>query len=376
MIVGVVGAGIMGSGIAQLAAMSGCEVRLFDIYTENLSKALMDITISLGKLALKGVIKDAEISGITGRLYLCDSLEMLSDSHLVIEAVAEVLDIKKELFKKLEPLVSDDCILASNTSSLSIASIASVLDKPQRFLGIHFFNPAVMMNLTEIIPGIHTQNQYISTATKIIESWGKTTVRAKDTPGFIVNKVARPFYSEALRIFEEGIADIITIDAVMKFSGFRMGPFELMDFIGHDVNYRVTESVWKSYYFENRFKPSITQLRLLEAGLLGKKVGQGFYKYPKEDNSPLEMDNITKEKVFLRIISMLVNEAADTVYFGICNKKDLENAVKLGLNYPYGLFEWAEMIGYQKIVNQLDDLYAFYHEERYRACPFLRKEIL
>ncbi len=373
MITGVVGAGIMGSGIAQLAAMSGCEVRLFDIDKHKLTQALQDISLSLGKFALKGVIGQDEMSGILGRIYTCESLNSLSECELIIEAIAEDLALKKDLFGKLEPIVSKNCILATNTSSLSITSIASVLKMPDRFLGIHFFNPVVIMQLTEVIPAIQTSDKNITKAISIIESWGKTVVKAKDTPGFIVNKVARPYYSEAMRMMEEGISDIFTIDSTMRNSGFKMGPFELMDFIGHDVNYRVTESVWKSFYYDSRYKPSFSQLRLLEAGYLGKKSGKGFYSYPTTPmkgkyNSP-ESTNL----IFMRIISMLINEAADTVFYGICHQEDVEKSVKLGLNYPKGLLQWGNEIGYHKIIETLDGLYYHYHEERYRVCPLLRK---
>lgn len=373
MITGVIGAGIMGSGIAQQAAMSGCEVRLYDISSEKLNKALQDISLSLGRFASKGVIQNQEISGILGRIYSCTSIDALSDCQLIIEAIAEDLNLKKELFSKLEKVVSDDCILATNTSSLSITSIASVLKTPERFIGIHFFNPVVLMQLTEIIPAIQSKDEIIDKTINIIESWGKQVVKAKDTPGFIVNKVARPFYSEAIRIMEEAIADTLTIDEVMRNSGFKMGPFELMDFIGHDVNYRVTESVWKSFYYDSRYRPSFSQLRLLEAGFLGKKSGKGFYDYPNTNAQVRSIDPELIHKIFMRIISMVINEAADTVYFGICNQEDVEKSVKLGLNYPKGLFEWGKDIGFQNIVTTLDDLYQFYHEDRYRVCPLLRK---
>jgi 3-hydroxybutyryl-CoA dehydrogenase len=298
MITGVIGAGIMGSGIAQQAAMSGCEVRLYDISSEKLNKALQDISLSLGRFASKGVIQNQEISGILGRIYSCTSIDALSDCQLIIEAIAEDLNLKKELFSKLEKVVSDDCILATNTSSLSITSIASVLKTPERFIGIHFFNPVVLMQLTEIIPAIQSKDEIIDKTINIIESWGKQVVKAKDTPGFIVNKVARPFYSEAIRIMEEAIADTLTIDEVMRNSGFKMGPFELMDFIGHDVNYRVTESVWKSFYYDSRYRPSFSQLRLLEAGFLGKKSGKGFYDYPNTNAQVRSIDPELIHKIF------------------------------------------------------------------------------
>ena len=375
MVTGVVGAGSMGSGIAQLAAMSGCEVRLFDIDKHQLTKALQDISLSLGKFALKGVIGQDEMSGILGRIYTCESLNSLSDCELIIEAIAEDLALKKDLFGKLEPIVSQQCLLATNTSSLSITSIGSVMKNPDRFLGIHFFNPVVMMQLTEVIPATQTNDNNVAKAISVIESWGKTVVKAKDTPGFIVNKVARPYYSEAISMMEEGIADVFTIDATMRNYGFKMGSFELMDFIGHDVNYRVTESVWKSFYYDSRYKPSFSQLRLLEAGYLGKKSGKGFYNYPHTPGKGIDIHPELVNLIFMRIISMLINEAADTLFYGICHQEDVETSVKLGLNYPKGLLEWGNEIGYHKIIETLDALYNHYHEERYRVCPLLRKWI-
>lgn len=228
------------------------------------------------------------------------------------------------------------------------------------------------MQLVELIPALQTDTSLTEKISKLIVSWGKTVVVAKDSPGFIVNKVARPYYSEAIRIWEEGMADIYTIDAAMTSNGFRMGPFTLMDFIGHDVNYRVTESVWKSFYYDRRYTPSIGQLRLLEAGYLGKKSGRGFYNYADEALKP-QLEENKFDDIFIRIISMLVNEAFDTIDRQICTKEDLEMAVVLGLNYPKGLLQWAAEIGFSNIVKQLENLYQMYGEERYRISPYLRR---
>ena len=278
MIVGVVGSGAMGSGIAQVAAMAGEEVRLFDKSSEATSKAIRNIQASINKLVEQEKMTSSESVAVIGRIYLCDQLETLGDCDIVIEAVIEDFAVKKDIFFELEKLVSESCILATNTSSISITSIAASLNQPERCIGVHFFNPPAMMKLVEIIPAIRTDQEIIAKTRRGVESWGKTVVVARDTPGFIVNKVARPFYSEAIRMLEEGIADIETIDQAMISFGFKMGPFALMDFIGHDVNYRVTESVWKSFYFDSRYKPSFTQLRLVETGFLGRKSCRGFEK--------------------------------------------------------------------------------------------------
>jgi len=373
MIVGIVGAGAMGAGIAQVAAMAGTEVRIFDKSQEAKSKALQNIQSSVDKFVEKEKITISEGVAIIGRIYLCEKLETLSDCDLIIEAIIEDINIKKEIFQALESIVSLDCILATNTSSLSITSIASVLKKPERCIGIHFFNPPVLMKLVEIIPAVQTDVFITSQVKDIITLWGKTAVIAKDTPGFIVNKVARPFYSEAIRILEEGIADVVTIDYAMTKNGFKMGPFTLMDFIGHDVNYKVTESVWKSFFYDTKYRPSFTQQRLMEAGYLGRKSGRGFYDYSKDNVLTPSEDQDLLDSIFTRIISMLINEAADTVYNHICSAEDVELAMTLGVNYPTGLLKWGNNLGYVKIVEHLDNLYSIYHEERYRVSPYLKK---
>ncbi|MBK8349570.1 MAG: 3-hydroxybutyryl-CoA dehydrogenase [Saprospiraceae bacterium] len=374
MVVGIIGAGAMGTGIAQLAAMAGCEVRLYDTNKVAGSGALHNIGESIQKFISKGVFSPEEGVAVRGRIYICEKLETLSDADMIIEAIIEDLNIKKELFKALEKTIRNETILATNTSSLSITTIAAGLKYPERFIGIHFFNPPVIMKLVEVIPAVQTDSQLTLKVQKIIESWGKTVVIAKDTPGFIVNKLARPFYSEAIRIYEEGIADIVTIDYAMTSRGFRMGPFTLMDFIGHDVNYKVTESVWRGFYNDSRYRPSISQLRLLEAGYLGKKTGKGFYNYSDEVIPPFtEKDNLLLlQDIFVRIISMLINEAADTVAQQICSPTDADLAVRLGLNYPKGLLEWGKELGYKNIVKVLDDYFDIYHEERYRVSRYLR----
>lgn len=373
MIVGIVGAGAMGAGIAQVAAMAGAEVRIFDKSQEAKSKALQNIQSSVDKFVEKEKISTSEGVAIVGRIYLCEKLETLSDCDLIIEAIIEDINIKKEIFQTLESVVSLDCILASNTSSLSITSIASVLKKPERCIGIHFFNPPVLMKLVEIIPAVQTEASITSQVKDIIILWSKTAVIAKDTPGFIVNKVARPFYSEGIRILEEGIADVVTIDHAMTKNGFKMGPFTLMDFIGHDVNYKVTESVWKSFFYDTKYRPSFAQQRLMEAGYLGRKSGRGFYDYSKDNVLTPSEDQDLLDSIFTRIISMLINEAADTVYQQICSAEDVELAMTLGVNYPKGLLEWGNNLGYVKIVEHLDRLYEKYHEERYRVSPYLKK---
>lgn len=371
--VAIIGSGTMGRGIAQVAATSGCTVKLFDLNQEALTKSKNALEVSLSKLVEKEKIDTAEKSRIQNNISYVNTLNELSDSDLVIEAIVENLEVKRKVFSELETLVSEKTILASNTSSLSIASIAASCQKPERVIGIHFFNPAPLMQLVEVIPAVQTSEEVLQQSIQIISDWKKVVAVAKDTPGFIVNRVARPFYSESLRIYEEGVADFTTIDwAIKTVGGFKMGPFELMDFIGHDVNYIVTETVFTAFYFDPKFKPSFTQKRLLEAGFLGRKSGRGFYDYSKE--MPLPKEDMTLAKsIFERVIVMLINEAADTLFLNIASAKDIDNAMTKGVNYPKGLLAWADELGIQWCVDKIDELYNEYHEGRYRCSPILRR---
>ena len=373
--VGIIGSGTMGSGIAQVAATSGCSVKLYDTNIDALHKAENTLDKILSRLIEKGRIDSAEKSRIQSNIDYVNSLDELGNSNLTIEAIVEDLDIKKKVFEHLETYVSEDCILASNTSSLSIASIASALKKPERCIGIHFFNPAPLMKLVEVVPAIQTSEEVLSKSVDVITNWKKTVAVAKDTPGFIVNRVARPYYGEALRIYEEGIANFATIDWSLKtIGGFRMGPFELMDFIGNDVNYAVTESVFTAFYFDSRYKPSFTQKRLAEAGYLGRKSGKGYYDYSEGTAKPNPIeDKILGDKICNRVLVMLINEATDALFLNIASAEDIDNAMTKGVNYPKGLLAWADEIGIDNCVTTLDRLYDEYHEDRYRCSPLLRK---
>jgi 3-hydroxybutyryl-CoA dehydrogenase len=371
--ISIIGSGTMGSGIAQVAATSGCAVKLFDLNQEALTQSKNALETTLSKLVEKEKIDTIEKSRIQNNISYVNTLKDLSDSDLVIEAIVENLEIKRKLFSELENYVSPETILASNTSSLSIASIAASCQKPERIIGIHFFNPAPLMQLVEVIPAVQTSEEVLKTTIKTISDWKKVVAVAKDTPGFIVNRVARPFYSESLRIYDEGVADFATIDWALKTIGnFKMGPFELMDFIGHDVNYVVTETVFTAFYFDPKFKPSFTQKRLLEAGFLGRKSGRGFYDYSKELPKPIE-DLALAKSIFERVIVMLINEAADTFFLNIASAKDIDNAMTKGVNYPKGLLAWADELGINWCVEKLDQLCNEYHEDRYRCSPILRR---
>ena len=373
--IAVIGAGTMGSGIAQVAATAGCSVQLFDAFPDAIQKAQKSLQITLSKLVEKGKISEEESTRISGNIRYESELKSLSGAELIIEAIIENIDIKRKLFADLEQIVSPVCILASNTSSLSMASIAASVKSSSRVVGIHFFNPAPLMQLVEIIPAVQTSEEVLSQAVETIASWKKIVAVAKDTPGFIVNRVARPFYSEAIRIYEEGIADFATIDHAMKsLGGFRMGPFELMDFIGNDVNYAVTESVFTAFYFDPRFKPSFTQKRLTEAGFLGRKSGRGYYDYSEGAAMPsANHEEELLKYIFNRILVMLINEAADALHLSVASAADIDHAMTKGVNYPKGLLKWADELGMDTCVQQLDALYNDYHEDRYRCSVILRK---
>ncbi len=375
--IGIVGAGAMGSGIAQVASTAGHKVFLFDTRKEALELSESKLKKVLARLVEKGRITDEKAADIASNILYVENLDTFSNCGLVIEAIIENLDVKKQVFKNLEGIVAGDCILASNTSSLSIASIAASVEKSERIVGIHFFNPAPLMPLVEIIPALQSSEEIVLKARAIIDSWKKVTVLAKDTPGFIVNRVARPFYGEAIRIMEEGVADVPTIDWAMKeIGGFRMGPFELTDFIGHDVNYVVTETVFKEFFYDPRYKPSFSQKRLVEAGRLGRKTGHGFYNYAEGAMNPEpKKDEVLGRQIVDRIVAMLINEAADALFLNIATAKDLDLAMTKGVNYPKGLLQWANDWGIENVYNTLRDLYDTYCEDRYRPSPKLKRMV-
>ncbi len=370
---GIIGSGAMGAGIAQVAAMAGHTVVVYDNNAGALGKAKSSLTATLNKLQEKGKLTNAE--EILARFSFTNNLNDLADCSLVIEAIVENLGVKQQVFAALEKQVCDECVLATNTSSLSVTAIAASCAKPERVLGLHFFNPPPLMALVEVIPAIQTNEKTLADAKELMKSWGKIPVIAKDTPGFIVNRVARPFYGEALRIYEEGIADMATIDwALTAIGGFRMGPFTLMDYIGHDVNYIVTETVFQSFFYDPRYKPSFSQKRLLEAGWLGRKTGRGFYNYAEGDALPEPTkDEVLGGQIVERMVAMLINEAIEALYLNIATAQDLELAMTKGVNYPKGLLAWCDEWEAGHALLVLDNLYHQYGEDRYRASVLLRR---
>ena len=373
--IGIIGSGTMGIGIAQVAATNNCDVFLYDVNSEQTEKSLQSLENLLQKLAQKEKISFEEAENIFNRIKFCTELKELKDCELVIEAIIENKEIKTKVFGELENYVSETCILASNTSSISITSLSSELKNPERFIGIHFFNPAPLMPLVEIIPGLLTEKSLPKKLVELMASWKKSPVIAKDIPGFIVNRIARPFYGEALRIAEENIATPEQIDDAMRTLGnFRMGPFELMDLIGIDVNFAVTTTVYKDYFYDPKYKPSLLQQRMSEAKLHGRKTGKGFFDYAENAEKPVpEKDEKLYQEIFMRIISMLINEAVEAKRLKIASDEDIEMAMQKGVNYPKGLLSWGKEIGYEKISKTLQNLYNQYQEERYRQSPLLRK---
>ena len=373
----VVGAGAMGCGIAQVLVEAGWEVLLYDTQDASLENGIARVRGVWDKLVEKGKINDAQRSAYNKQLSAAYVLREAAEVSLVIEAIYENLDAKRSVFTTLDDVVREDCILATNTSSLSVSSIAAGVKHPERLIGLHFFNPAPLMPLVEIVPGIATDPAVVEACVAAVAAWGKVGVVAKDSPGFLVNRIARPFYGEALHLFEEQMADMATIDwALTELGGFRMGPFALMDLIGHDVNYVVTETVWKQFYYDPRFRPSLSQKRLLEAGWLGRKSGRGFYDYRNGASLPEPTRNEALGRAIVdRVVAMLINEAADAVYRGIGSESDVETAMLKGVNYPKGLIAWGREWGWTKVRDQIEALRERSGDTRYRVCPWIHDQI-
>ena len=377
--VGVIGAGAMGAGIAQVAAVNGHSVVIADAFPTALVRAREGHVSAISRDVEKGRRTREEADAVLARItYVegvnAEQLQAFAACGIVIEAIVEQLDAKKTLFRALDQIVSPQAMLASNTSSLSIAAIGGACVHADRVVGVHFFNPAPLMPLVEIISAISTAPMFADAADALATSWGKTTVRVKDTPGFLVNRIARPFYGESLRMLEEGIADAATIDwALTTIGGFKMGPFTLMDMIGNDVNFAVSCSVYENTFHDPRYRPSVTQQRLVEAGWLGRKSGRGYYRYDADAPKPAPMeDRALGERIVLRVLAMLVNEAVSALELRLASSADIETAMTKGVNYPKGLLAWGDEIGAKAILAEIERLQHEYGDPRYRPAQRLR----
>ncbi len=481
----VVGAGIMGAGIAQVAAQAGHPVRLFDTRAGAAADAKAKLGATLEGLVAKGRLDKADAVAALDRIVPTPTLEEAGDAQLVVEAIVENLEAKRGLFRQLEGIVGPEAVLATNTSSISVTAIANGLKQPGRLVGMHFFNPVPLMKLVEVVSGLATERAVAEAIFDLARAWGKTPVHAKSTPGFIVNRIARPYYAETLALLHEQAAAPEVLDACLKAAGFRMGPCELMDLIGHDTNFAVTNSVYEANFYDKRYVPSGVQREMVDGGLFGRKSGRGFYRYPEgapalpapptEAPAParqvvvqgegaiadafaaklpqaarerssgwvgLEVDGArlvltegrcafelaasgptrdvavfdrpllpaaggalafavaeaaspawgpqaaawlhaagfqplrvadTPALVVARTIAMLVNEAADAVQQGVCDPAGADAAMKLGVNYPAGPFEWLAGWSAAGVARVVDALDAAYRGERYRLSPWLRR---
>jgi 3-hydroxybutyryl-CoA dehydrogenase len=365
----------MGSGIAQVAATCGWQVSIIDSFPKALENSKSKLKSIINRLVEKGKLNEEQSKSILTRIHWTTNMDEIFNSHMVIEAIVENLEIKQNLFLQMESIVSEDCILATNTSSLSVLKIASTCKLKSRIMGIHFFNPVPLMKLVEVIPTEKTDCKLLLEVKTILKGWGKSVVIAKDTPGFIVNRVARPFYNEALKIYEEGIADFATIDWAMKeFGGFRMGPFELMDYIGNDINYSATKAVYDGTNHDSRYKPSSIQKELVDEGFLGRKSGRGYFDYSNNASEPEpNKDDVVGNQIFLRILAMLINAAADALNNEIATRDDIDIAMTTGVNYPRGLLKWADEIGIEKVLKLLQVLQSNSNDNRYQPSPLLIK---
>ena len=380
--IGVLGAGTMGAGIAQVAAEAGIEVLVHDPVDGATERAHDRIGGFLERKAEKGQLDPNEAADALNRIRAVSSLEALAGADLVVEAIPEDMELKRDAFRRLDAVTGADAILATNTSSLSVASIAAATTDPGRVLGMHFFNPVPLMALVEVIAGPMTRSEVVDSVALLARRLAKTPVVAADTPGFIVNRVARPYYLEAFRIVGEAAASVEAVDDAMRGIGFKMGPFELIDAIGADVNYAVSVSVFEQFFGDPRYRPHPLQRTLVEAGRLGRKTSGGCYDYGADgarggawiglSRAVRGQPRLDSAQIEARILATLVNEAASAVADGVAMPEAIDTAMRLGTNWPEGPLAWGERIGLPSVIHTLDALHATVPDGRYRATPLLR----
>jgi 3-hydroxybutyryl-CoA dehydrogenase len=375
----------MGAGIAQLACRSGASTLLHDPIPQALERGLQRARDGLQKEAARGRLTGAEAQAAAERLQAVDDLAAFAPCDLVIEAVPERLDLKHELYRQLSEIIGEQCVLATNTSSLLVTAIAAGASNPERVVGMHFFNPAPVMRLLEVVAGVESSSEALALATATGEAMGKTVIVAKDGPGFIVNRCNRPFGLEALRMLAEQIADVETIDRIVRVEGgFRMGPFELMDLVGIDTGLEISKSFYEQSFYEPRWQPSPITARYVAAGLHGRKTGRGYYDYSSDPYRPADPDPDPSARadakvapapggVLERIICQVINECAFALGEGVGSAQDIDTGMTLGLNYPRGPLAWADQIGLDHVLAVLEGLWEEYREERYRPAPELRR---
>jgi 3-hydroxybutyryl-CoA dehydrogenase len=382
--VGVLGAGTMGAGIVQVAAEAGLGVLVHDPLDGATERARERIGGFLERKVAKGELDPNDAADALARIRPVDSIEALSGADLVVEAIPEDLPLKRDAFRRLDSTAADGAILATNTSSLSIAAIGAVTQHPERVVGMHFFNPVPLMALVEVVAGPATTSEVTDAVALLARRLGKTPVVAADTPGFIVNRVARPFYLEAFRIVGEGGAGVEGVDEAMRGIGFRMGPFELIDAIGADVNFAVSTTIFDQFFGDPRYRPHPLQRALVESGRLGRKSDGGCYDYSADGDRGAPWSGLSRRadgpkppwlepaQVEARILATIVNEAASAVAEGVATPDAIDTAMQLGTNWPDGPLAWGERIGVASVVHTLDALHAAVPDGRYRTVPLLR----
>ena len=379
--IGVLGAGTMGSGIAQIVAEAGLDVLVHDPVEGATERAQHRIEGFLGRKVEKEEMSSGDATEAASRITPTGSLEELGVADLVVEAIPEDLELKRDAFRRLDGAAGEATILATNTSSLSVMRIASATRRPGRVVGMHFFNPVPLMALIEVIPGPMTAPEVTDTVALLARRLGKTPVMASDTPGFIVNRVQRAYYLEACRILEGGLADVAAIDEAMRGIGFRLGPFELADVVGTDVNLAAGIAIFEGFFNDPRYRPGQVQRQVVDAGRLGKKVGRGYYDYGADGvrgawwaalaRAPW-LPRLDAAQIEARILSAIVNEAASAIADAVATPDAIDTAMQLGTNWPEGPLAWGERIGLGSVVHTLDTLHDSVPDGRYRVVPLLR----